>query len=93
MSQRTAFTQLREQAIALRRAGRSRREIKELLAITSNETLNEALKGEPPQPGTWRPNAKDDLRAKARELTLTSPTGSRRIHAAKALEPQPRSVS
>jgi len=67
-SQKTAFAQLREQAIALRRAGKSRREIKELLGITSNETLNESLKGEPPQPWTWRPNAKDDLRAKAREL-------------------------
>lgn len=68
MSQKTAFTQLREQAIALRRAGKSRREIKDLLAITSNRTLNEALRGEPPQPWTWRTNAKDDLRAKAREL-------------------------
>src|SRR5712692_3918166 len=68
MSKQTAFTQLREQAIALRRAGRSRREIRELLAITSNETLNEVLKGEPPQPWTWRPNAKDDLRVKARDL-------------------------
>ncbi len=68
MRNRAAFPQLREQAIALRRAGRSRREISELLAITSNETLNEALKGEPPQPWTWRPNARDDLRAKARGL-------------------------
>jgi hypothetical protein len=68
MSQKTAFTQLREQAIALRRAGKSRREIKDLLAITSNWTLDEALRGEPPQPWTRRPNAKDDLRAKAREL-------------------------
>jgi hypothetical protein len=68
MSQKTAFTQLREQAIALRRIGKSRREIKDLLAITSNWTLNEALRGEPPQPWTWRPNAKDDLRAKARDL-------------------------
>jgi hypothetical protein len=62
------FPQLREQAIALRRAGKSRREIKELLAITSNWTLNEVLKGGPPQPWTWRPNAKDPLRDKAREL-------------------------
>jgi transcriptional regulator with XRE-family HTH domain len=68
MSQTTAFLQLREQAIALRRAGRSRREIKDLLRITSNETLNEVLKGEPPQPCTWRPNAKDDHRARARSL-------------------------
>ncbi len=68
MIKKAAFIQLREQAIALRRAGKSRREIKELLAITSNWTLNEALRGEPPQPWTWRPNAKDDLRARARDL-------------------------
>ena len=61
-------SELREQAIALRRAGKSRREIKDLLGIGSNQTLNEALRGEPPQPWTWRPNAKDDLRAKARDL-------------------------
>jgi hypothetical protein len=68
MGNKTAFLQLREQAIALRRAGKSRREIKELLAITSNWTLDEALRGEPPQPWTWRPNAKDDLRVRARNL-------------------------
>jgi transcriptional regulator with XRE-family HTH domain len=68
MTQTTLFLQLREQAIALRRAGRSRREIKELLGIGSNQTLNEALRGEPPQPWTWRPNAKDDLRVRARNL-------------------------
>jgi len=68
MAEKAAFIELREQAIALRRAGKSRREIKELLAITSNRTLNEVLRGEPPQPWTWRPNAKDELRAKARDL-------------------------
>jgi transposase len=68
MDQKTAFPQLREQAIALRRAGKSRREIKEILRITSNTTLNDALKGEPPPPWTRRPNAKDDMRAKARAL-------------------------
>ncbi len=68
MDQKTAFPQLRAQAIALRRAGKSRREIKQILGIGSNETLNKALKGEPPPPWTWRPNAKDDLRAKARAL-------------------------
>jgi hypothetical protein len=68
MNQKTAFPQLREQAITLRRAGKSRREIKEILGIGSNVTLNEALKGEPPPPWTWRPNAKDDMRAKARAL-------------------------
>jgi transposase len=38
----------REQAIALRRAGKSRREIKEILGVGSNQTLNELLAGEPP---------------------------------------------
>ncbi|MHB1593238.1 MAG: helix-turn-helix domain-containing protein [Streptosporangiaceae bacterium] len=60
--------QIRKQAVALRRAGKSRREIKQILAIRSNQTLNEALRGEPPQPQSRRPNAKDDLRARARSL-------------------------
>jgi hypothetical protein len=34
----------------------------------SNTTLNEALAGEPPPDWTRRPNAKDELRARAREL-------------------------
>lgn len=59
---------LREQAIALRRAGRSRREIKEILGIGSNQTLNEALHGEPPPEWTRRPRAKDDSHIRAREL-------------------------
>ena len=58
----------REQAIALRRAGKSRREIKEILGITSNETLGKLLKGEPPPEWTRRPHAKDELHAKARLL-------------------------
>jgi hypothetical protein len=58
----------REQAIALRRAGKSRREIKEILGVGSNATLNELLAGEPPLESTRRPNAKDDLHAKARRL-------------------------
>jgi predicted transcriptional regulator len=68
MNETRAFPQLREQAIELRRAGKSRREIKELLGITSNDTLNEALRGEPPLPQNFRPNAKDGVRAKARAL-------------------------
>ena len=59
---------LRERAIALRRVGRSRREIKEILGIGSNQTLSEALRGEPPPEWTRRPRAKDDLHAQAREL-------------------------
>jgi transposase len=58
----------REQAIALRRAGKSRREIKEILGIAGNSTLDELLAGEPPPEWTRRPNAKDNLRAKARQL-------------------------
>src|SRR5437016_85164 len=58
----------RAQAIALRRAGKSRREIKEILGVGSNTTLNELLAGEPPPEWTRRPNAKDDLHAKARLL-------------------------
>ena len=63
-----AFEQLRERAIALRRSGRSRREIKDILGITSNATLDRALRGEPPPEWTRRPRAKDDLHARAREL-------------------------
>jgi predicted transcriptional regulator len=58
----------RAQAIALRRSGKSRREIKEILGITSNATLDKLLAGEPPPEWTRRPRAKDDLRAKARRL-------------------------
>jgi hypothetical protein len=63
-----AFEQLRERAIALRRSGHSRREIKAMLDIRSNTTLNEVLHGEPPPEWTRRPNAKDEVRARAREL-------------------------
>ncbi len=44
------------------------REIKEILRIGSNDTLNNALRGEPPPAWTRRPHAKDTLRRKAREL-------------------------
>jgi DNA-binding CsgD family transcriptional regulator len=63
-----SFEQLREQAVALRRSGHSRREIKALLGISSNATLDRALRGEPPPEWTRRPRAKDHLQAKAREL-------------------------
>ncbi len=59
---------LRERAVALRREGKSRRQIKEILGPMSNSTLDEALQGEPPPEWTRRPNAKDDLRVKARDL-------------------------
>ncbi|MFJ6633857.1 hypothetical protein ACIQMR_21085 [Streptomyces sp. NPDC091376] len=59
---------LREQATALRRAGLSLRQIRDRLHIDNNELLNRLVKGEPPPEWTKRPNAKDDLRARAREL-------------------------
>lgn len=68
MSRNIQFDQLRSQAIELRRAGKSRREIREVLGIASNQTLCEALRGEPPPEWTRRPNAKDEVRAQAREL-------------------------
>ena len=64
------FDHLREQAVALRRQGKSRRQIMKILGPMSNSTLNDALKGEPPPEWTRRPNAKDDLRATARELRV-----------------------
>jgi transcriptional regulator with XRE-family HTH domain len=62
--------QLREQIVALRRAGKSVRQIKQILGPIGNRTLHDALRGEPPPEWTRRPNAKDDLRARARELRL-----------------------
>lgn len=61
---------LREQAVALRRAGKSVQQIKQILGPIGNGALSAALKGEPPPDWTRRPNAKDDLREKARELRL-----------------------
>ena len=52
----------------LRRQGKSLRQIKQILGPLSNVTLHDALRGEPPPDWTRRPNAKDELRARAREL-------------------------
>ncbi|MFI1419456.1 hypothetical protein ACH4VX_15920 [Streptomyces sp. NPDC020731] len=64
------FENLREQAVALRRAGLSRRQIRDRLHVDNNDILNRLLQGEPAPEWTKRPNAKDDLREKARELRL-----------------------
>ncbi|WP_333764272.1 terminase gpP N-terminus-related DNA-binding protein [Streptomyces sp. IBSBF 2390] len=61
---------LRERAVALRRAGHSLRQIRDELKIFNNDVLNRLVKGEPPREWTKRPRAKDDLRARARELRL-----------------------
>jgi hypothetical protein len=59
---------LREQAILLRRQGKSLRQIRQILGPVSNATLHEALRDEPPPDWTRRPNAKDALRTQARTL-------------------------
>ncbi|WP_435208018.1 hypothetical protein [Streptomyces sp. bgisy034] len=64
------FEGLRERAVALRRAGLSRRQIRDRLGVDNNDILNRLLEGEPPPQWTKRPNAKDDLRDRARELRL-----------------------
>ncbi|GHH87355.1 hypothetical protein [Streptomyces capitiformicae] len=64
------FEGLRERAVALRRAGLSRRQIRDRLHVDNNDILNRLLEGEPPPEWTKRPNAKDDLRHRARELRL-----------------------
>ncbi|MFF7204781.1 hypothetical protein [Streptomyces sp. NPDC008141] len=68
------FETLREQALTLRREGLSRRQIRDRLHVHNNDILNRLLEGEPPPEWTKRPNAKDDLRARARELRLAGMT-------------------
>ncbi|WP_433455890.1 hypothetical protein ACQPXS_20985 [Streptomyces sp. CA-142005] len=64
------FEGLRQRAVALRRAGLSRRQIRDRLHVDNNDILNRLLEGEPPPEWTKRPKAKDDLRERARELRL-----------------------
>jgi hypothetical protein len=68
MRTKEELDRLRERAIALRREGKSRREIQLILGLAGRSTLNELLRGVPPPDWTRRPNAKDDLRDKARQL-------------------------
>ncbi|MEE1668105.1 hypothetical protein RCR19_21710 [Streptomyces sp. WAC07094] len=64
------FEELRERAVALRRSGLSLRQIRDQLKVFNNDILNRLVKGEPPPEWTKRPQAKDDLRERARELRL-----------------------
>jgi hypothetical protein len=59
---------LRKRAIALRREGKSRREIRAMMGPIRESTLNGFLHGVPPPDWTRRPNAKDELRIMARRL-------------------------
>ncbi|MFD0355552.1 hypothetical protein ACFVHW_17735 [Streptomyces sp. NPDC127110] len=70
----STFESLRQQAITLRREGLSLRQIRDRLGVHNNNILNALVKGEPPPEWTKRPRAKDDLRAKARELRLKGMT-------------------
>ncbi|MER7497609.1 hypothetical protein ABT033_34025 [Streptomyces pharetrae] len=62
------FEALREQAVTLRRQGYSLRQIRDELKIYNNDILTLLVRGEPAPEWTKRPNAKDDLRERAREL-------------------------
>ncbi|GHB18596.1 hypothetical protein [Streptomyces chryseus] len=64
------FESLREQAVQLRRDGLSLRQIRDRLKVYNNDILQRLVNGEPAPEWTKRPNAKDDLRAAARDLRL-----------------------
>ncbi|MET7759129.1 hypothetical protein ABZT27_31145 [Streptomyces sp. NPDC005389] len=74
MSRYADFEGLREQAVALRREGLSLRQIRDRLRVYNNDLLHRLVKGEPAPAWTKRPNAKDDLRDRARELRLQGMT-------------------
>ncbi|MFG2531915.1 hypothetical protein [Streptomyces sp. NPDC048516] len=65
---RPDYDALRTQAVALRRAGLSRRQIRDRLHVHNNDILNRLLEGVPAPDWTRRPNAKDGLRDRARAL-------------------------
>ncbi|MFG3149316.1 hypothetical protein [Streptomyces sp. NPDC048243] len=64
------FEALRDQALSLRAAGLSRRQIRDRIQVHNNDLLNRLLENEPPPDRPRHPRAKDDLRARARELRL-----------------------
>jgi predicted transcriptional regulator len=68
MKSPTSADLIRPEAIALRRLGASRRQIKQILGVTNNETLSKALAGEPPPTWSGRSRAKEAERLEARRL-------------------------
>ncbi|MFJ9470400.1 hypothetical protein [Streptomyces caniferus] len=62
------YEALRPQAVALRRAGLSRRQIRDRLHVHNNDILNRLLEGIPAPDRPRHPHAKDDLRERARTL-------------------------
>jgi hypothetical protein len=65
MRTRQELDRLREQAITLRRAGKSRRQIQEILGFISNSTLNQILQGEPLPPERAGPGYAESRRRAA----------------------------
>lgn len=59
------LARLREEAVALRRAGKSRREIKEILGFIGNSTLNQLLQAEPLPPERAGPRYAESRRRAA----------------------------
>ncbi|MEW2526077.1 hypothetical protein [Streptomyces sp. NPDC047071] len=68
MTEITDFASLRDRALTLRREGLSLRQIADQLQVRSKDLLQRLVAGEPAPEWTKRPNAKDDLRDRAREL-------------------------
>ncbi|MFI8966263.1 hypothetical protein ACIGO8_29590 [Streptomyces sp. NPDC053493] len=68
------FDGLRTQAVALRRQGLSLRQIRDRLQVYNHDLLHRLVNGEQPPEWTKRPRAKDDLRARARELRMEGKT-------------------
>src|SRR5215469_12043091 len=56
---------LRDQAVMLRRQGKSRRQIQEILGFVSNSTLNQLLRGEPLPPERAGPGYAESRRRAA----------------------------
>jgi hypothetical protein len=65
MRTRQELARLREEAVALRRAGKSRREIKEILGFIGNSTLNQLLRDEPLPPERAGPRHAESRRRTA----------------------------
>lgn len=59
------LNRLREQAVMLRRQGKSRRQIKEILGLIGNSTLNQILRGEPLPPERVGPGYAESKRRAA----------------------------
>jgi len=65
MGTKQDLIRLREDAVRLRRAGKSRREIKEILGFIGNSTLNQLLRGEPLPPERAGPDYAESRRLAA----------------------------